>query len=384
MSISNIAARGDFRPSTGIAAAGAGTGGVTAQLADPAAWDAAIAGFDGVVQEQLISFAANRWPALRLDPVLFSHAGAVVGGALIMVQPLPLGLGVVAISKWGPMLKDAGRRDADFLYRAMLDALITEYADRQRALISILPRPLYDRGAFEHAILAERGFKPGVRMAHPDRYVVNLTIDEAEQRKSLAQKWRYNLNKSEKAGLSFEHAGAEGLAEFDRLYRAMTDRKRFPDHSAYRTMPALLEGAEASRPQLFFVRHGAEIVAGAVIFTAGAHAEYLYGATTDAALPLRAGYFMHWHIIGWLRENTRASWYDLGGTEGFQGLHQFKRGLVGDAGAVAPIPAAVTYVSHWRPRLAGEAALAARDRMQAMRRSLVQWHVARRPQGSGQ
>ena len=44
----------------------------------------------------------------------------------------------------------------------------------------------------------------------------------------------------------------------------------------------------------------AERVAGAVIFKAGDRAAYLYGATSAAALELRAGYLLHFHIIGWL------------------------------------------------------------------------------------
>src|SRR5262249_30253953 len=145
--------------------------------------------------------------------------------------------------------------------------------------------------------------------------------------------WRYHLNKADKAGLSFEHAAAERLGEFTALYEQMVDRKKFPDHSAYDTVPALMAMPDAAlRPELFFVRHEGTIVAGAVIFKAGDRAVYLYGATSAAALELRAGYYLHWHIIRWLRDNTRADWYDLGGTDGFQGLHQFKKGMVGERG----------------------------------------------------
>ena len=91
------------------------------------------------------------------------------------------------------------------------------------------------------------------------------------------------------------------------------------------------------------MRKNGEVVAGAVIFTAGRTAAYLYGATNDDALPLRAGYFMQWNIIRWLRDNTRAEFYDLGGTDGFQGLHQFKKGLVGTEGLITPVPPICNY-----------------------------------------
>ncbi len=121
---------------------------------------------------------------------------------------------------------------------------------------------------------------------------------------------------------------------------------------------------------MFFVRHEGEVVAGAIIFKAGDTAVYLYGATNARALPLRAGYFLHWHIIRWLRDNTDAKWYDLGGTDGFQGLHQFKKGMVGDAGAIEPVPPVMNYASHTKVRVFATLAYWARDRMQHVRRWL--------------
>jgi hypothetical protein len=151
----------------------------------------------------------------------------------------------------------------------------------------------------------------------------------------------------------------------------MLDRKKFADHSAYATLAGLMAMAnDALRPELFFVRHDGEVIAGAVIFKAGDRAVYLYGATNDRALPLRAGYFMHWHIIRWLRDNTRARWYDLGGTDGFLGLHQFKKGMVGTRGVIQPVPPVANYAAHAWPRFVGNAAFAARDTLQKLRRDI--------------
>ena len=74
------------------------------QIVSGPEWDRAIAGFDEVCQEQLHVFATARWPAVRQEPVIFTANGQVVGGSLMMVQKLPLGIGHIAVSKWGPML----------------------------------------------------------------------------------------------------------------------------------------------------------------------------------------------------------------------------------------------------------------------------------------
>lgn len=344
----------------------------------PAAWDAAIAGFDDVCQEQLLVFAAARWPGVVQEPLLFMEGEQVVGGCLVMVQPLPLQLSAIAVAKWAPMLARSGRPDALLVYSRMIDLMVAEYAERRRMMLSVLPRASLGPRNEQYEHLIGRGFTPGATLLFPDRYIVNLRLSDEEQRRSFHQKWRYHLNKAEKAGLGFERAEPSRRAEFDALYRQMVDRKKFPDHSAYGTVPALLEIADpALRPELFFVRHQGEVVAGAVIFKAGDRAVYLYGATSAEALELRAGYFLHWHIIRWLRDNTQARWYDLGGTDGFQGLHQFKKGMVGERGVIAPVPPVANYAAHLWPRLLGEAAFAGRELAHRLGRQLDRWRPDR-------
>lgn len=333
-------------------------------------WDTVAAGFDGVCQEQLFTFAQKRWPDVAFEPLVFRINGAIVGGVLMMIQPLPLRLGAIAVSKWGPILKDTNAKNRDSVYASIIEALVARYDGERKLLISILPRASQGPGNAEYDHLIGRGFKRNSQIDFPDRYVVNLRLDDEALRKSFAQKWRYHLNKAMKQNLSFEYAPASERPAFDTLYRAMTGRKGFADHSAYDDTVADLMAMEndALRPELFFVRENGELVAGAIIFKAGDVAVYLYGATNDRALPLRAGYFLHWHIIRWLRDNTSANWYDLGGTEGNQGLHQFKKGMVGSAGFIAPVPPVANYSSHFLPALTGNLAFSAREVAIAIRK----------------
>ena len=328
----------------------------------PAEWDGAVAGFDEICQEQLSAFAAARWPGVVQEPLLFLRGDEVVGGCLVMVQPLPLRLGAIAVAKWAPMLRHADSPDAAETYRQMIDALCAEYGGRRGMMLSVLPRAALSTENHDYAHLLSRGFRQGAKLLFPSRYIVNLRLTDTEQRQSFQQKWRYHLNKSERAGLTFERAAPDQLGAFDALYSQMVDRKKFPDHSAFGTMTELMAMPNATlRPELFFVCHGTEIVAGAIIFKAGDRAVYLYGATSAAALELRAGYFLHWHIIRWLRDNTPARWYDLGGTDGFHGLHQFKKGMVGERGVITPVPPVANYAARLWPRLLGEAAFAGRE-----------------------
>lgn len=348
------------------------------RVADGREWDRVIAEFDDLCQEQMSVFAGRRWPQAAQEPRLFLLDGEVVGGAMVMVQPLPLHLGKIAVSKWAPMLRHASRADARAIYAGMVDAMVEEYADRRGHMLSILPwaEVTPDNCAYEHLIA--RGFRRGSQLLFPNRYLVDLRLADSAQRQSFHQTWRRQLNKAEKAGLEFEHACPEAIGDFDTLYAAMSDRKQFADHSAYETVPDLMAIDDpALRPELFFVRHEGEVVAGALIFKGGDRAVYLYGATNERALPLRAGYFLHWHVIRWLRDNSRARWYDLGGTDGFQGLHQFKKGMVGEAGVIQPVPPVANYASRPLAYLAGNAAFAARDAAQHAKRIIGGWRNPR-------
>jgi len=78
-------------------------------------------------------------------------------------------------------------------------------------------------------------------------------------------------------------------------------------------------------------------------------AYYMFGATNDKALPVRAGYALQWAVLDKLRGTTR--WYDLGGAPE-PGLRQFKNGFVGKAGVVVTLPGEFHYAVGLRPTLA--------------------------------
>ena len=347
---------------------------LVAETISPEAWDLFASSFDGVVQEQTFAYAAARWPNSKKEALLFRLGPEIIGGVLVVVQALPLRLGAIAVCKWGPVFRDAGRADAHTLYGSMIDALVAEYATKRGIMLSVLPRAGTIAHSWQFDELMDRRFVRGSALLYPNRYFVRVGLSDVEQRRSLGQKWRYHLGKAEHTELSFELGEAERLGEFEALYAAMSDRKNFPELAAYETVaPLFAAEAAALRPKLFFVRHRGEVVAGAIIFTASDTAVYLFGATNDKALPLRAGYFLHWQIIGWLRDNTRAKWYDLGGTDGFLGLHQFKKGMVGSAGAISPVPPVANYAVRWQVLALGSLAFAARTVLHRSRWHLGNW-----------
>jgi hypothetical protein len=193
-----------------------------------------------------------------------------------MVRPLRMKLGQVAICKWGPLLKDETSDDVPMQHRLMTAALRQIYAGQRGMMLSIMPRaePAPDNSAWSN--LQTLGFRPGAELRYPARYLVNVRLDGDAAIRSLEQKWWYNLRQSFRHGLRFEAGEPQQLGEFDALYKAMSDRKRFADHSAYGSFDRFMEEiVPEARPRLFFVRKDGELVAGAVVFTCGRTAVYL-------------------------------------------------------------------------------------------------------------
>lgn len=367
----------EFEPKPALADGGEELPQLRAQHLSGPDWDGVIGGFDEVCQEQMYAFATAHWPGVACEPIVFHLDGQIVGGVLVMVQPLPLAVAHMAVLKWAPMLADAARDDGDAVRAAMVEMVLAEYSRTRRMMVSILLPASVAPTNPAYATLRERGFQRGPSLRFPNRYLVRVKLSDAEQRKSLHQKWRYHLNKAEKAGLMFERGSPADLGQFKALYEAMSDRKQFPDHSAYETIDALMTMDDPLRPELFFVRQDDDLLAGALIFKAGKRAVYLYGATNDRALPARAGYFMHWHIIGWLRDHTQTEWYDLGGTDGFLGLHQFKKGMVGEAGVIREVPPVINYADSRWAYLMGTGAYRVRDWLQYLRFHLLRWRSSK-------
>jgi lipid II:glycine glycyltransferase (peptidoglycan interpeptide bridge formation enzyme) len=151
-------------------------------------------------------------------------------------------------------------------------------------------------------------------------------------RKRLDQKWRNQLNRAEKNELTFDVSGSdEAYREFERLYEAMWQRKRFEtsvDVREFGRIQQLLSGPE--KMQTFIARKDGQAIAALVCSLLGDTAIYLLGATNDVAREQKAAYFLQWQAMMWLKERGARA-YDLGGIdpEANPGGYHFKSGFGG-------------------------------------------------------
>ena len=334
-----------------------------ARYVDRAEWDRFAADYSDTVSEQTSRFVESRWGSERTERVLLEHDGRIVGGAAVVLFRVPGTDRGLAIVKWGPIWRQKGCDTDPGRLDHCLRALKQEYVDRRGCFLSVLPHADPDHGDAKVSALKGLGFTPGAVLPYPDRYLVNVSLDQEALRASLAQKWRYNLKKSMKNGLDVKFVSAEdGYPVFMELYDQMVGRKQFHDSSAIATLEDLMASPEeAHRPVFILAYHDGRPTAGAVVSVSGERAVYLYGATDQRALRLKAGYALHWWIAEWLCGLEDVRWYDLGGSDGDQGLHQFKKGFCGSAGAIVPTPPAFDCAGSGVVNLMGRAVYVARD-----------------------
>ncbi|MGI9351687.1 MAG: lipid II:glycine glycyltransferase FemX [Rhizobiaceae bacterium] len=323
-------------------------------------WDDVVAGFKDVLHEQTSCFNELRWRPDQLERLMVFDGTNAIGGAVVRKVRIPVTNKKLAIIRWGPIWRKLGVSDSPETMRTVYEAIAAELSERQKCFVLLIPRADPTYNAQEAGILTSLGFKPGFQPESPERYFVNVDQNLDQLRANLSQKWRYNLKKAEKNGLTagFE-SGPEGLREFFNLYSTMVDRKKFFETTPIDTLRYLM-GVEHKelRPEILIVRKDGEPVAGAVLDCSGEQAVYLYGATNKEALRLKAGYFMQWEILRFLSGLSHIKWYALGGgTADNCSLHQFKRGLVGKNGVISSVPSYQHLADSASTELIGKAAV---------------------------
>lgn len=311
---------------------------------EPLDFDRILAGFDDTCFDQLATYRSGQWPG-RIHTFVSYRDGRPVGGAVLVAFAAPmLGRGVADL-RFGPFWRRHGEAPDPADHDAIVKQLIREFAVRRGHMLTIRPRPSPDYTRLESETLVANGFR---RRPAPDgaaRYLVDVTIPEAEQMRSLDAQWRLNLSVARDAGVEVVHDDSDpAIAAFQDMHRRMVQRRNIgivePTHligPMIRDLPAPM------KPRNFLAFHRGEPVAGAIVMNTGDTAHCVFGAREEKALALKAGHALQWEIVRSLGTQP-VRYYDLGGESGHEGLRRFKNGLAGAAGATIPLP---DEFDHW-------------------------------------
>lgn len=300
----------------------------------PPEWDRIIADFDDINLFQTAAFADGLRGERRMSHLLLRRDGVPVAGARVAIlKPPGLPTGIAYV-KFGPFWRRTGLPLDEDVYRAVVSAVVEEYAGRRGHMVSIFPRAHPQYQTLEERLLRDAGFVARSNVKGPITFLVNTSVSEKELRASLSQGWRHSLKRAERNQLDIQFRDpAEALPDFLALHDAMIARKQFIDREALHVLPAVFAQLPPACSRIVTASHQGKIVASAIVIVAGDIGYYLYGASADDALTLRAGYALHWRIARWLAERG-IGWYDLGTGFNNPGLRQFKQGFVGKSGVV--------------------------------------------------
>lgn len=300
----------------------------------PASWAGIVSQFADASIYQSWAYGAVRWGQKNLSHLTIYDDGKLLAAAQVRIIRTPLLRTGVAYVRWGPMCHLRNTPIDPLVARSMLDCLNSEYCKRRGLALIIIANAFQEceSGAVYLSAFRKSGFHRHLGLPSYRTHLVDLTPSNDGIRKRFDQKWRNQLNASERNSLELEvRRDLAGYHDFQRLYQIMCDAKQFATNVDVSEFGRIQEQlSKDHKMMVFLARRGGELVAALVCSQIGNSAIYLLGATTGHARELKASYYLHWQAMMWLR-GLGAICYDLGGIdpETNPGGYHFKSGFSG-------------------------------------------------------
>ena len=280
------------------------------------------------------------WTAERL---LFQEEGHPVAAASVLQRKLPhLPVSILYVPK-GPIL-DWTHAD---LVASILDEL-ERLARRRRALfVKIDPDLYYPDAAPAFSprpanapdiarLLESRGWRfSDDQIQFRNTVLLDLDRSEAELLAAMKQTTRRNVRLAARRGATIRQGAAADLDTFYRLYAETSQRQGFAIRPPAYYLDAWGSFLEAGLAHLLLAEVEAESVAGLMLFTFGATAWYIYGASSDRHRQQMPNQLLQWETIC-TAQAAGCTLYDLWGapdhldeSDPMWGVYRFKLGLGG-------------------------------------------------------
>ena len=283
-------------------------------MADKGMWTDVVARFDDTFLYQTWTYGAVRWGEKNLSHLVLRKGNSIVAAAQVRVVKPPLLRAGIAYVTWGPMWRVGGCEANPEVFRQMIRAMREEYACRRRLLLRLVPNELAEEGGVAKSFLEGEGFRRCALLPAYRTVLIDLRRTVDDLRKGLRGNWRRDLARAEQD--SFEIDQGAGLHLYDafcELYREMMARKRFIDYvdiDEFRRMQQELPSAH--KMGIMICRLKGKPLSAVVWSGIGKTALLLLAATSIEGRERKAGYYLKWQEILWLKRQGY-EWYDFGG-----------------------------------------------------------------------
>jgi lipid II:glycine glycyltransferase (peptidoglycan interpeptide bridge formation enzyme) len=294
-------------------------------------WNDVLAQFDDATIYQTHAYGTVRWGSDKLSHAIIRRNGEIVGAAQAIIYKVPLIPAGIAYVPWGPLWRKRGENASTDNLAGIIAGMKEEYCAKRGLLLRVAPCIVEEDDARRPSELFQNtGYVKDSKVKPYRTLMLDLTREPAEIRKKLDQKWRNQLNRSEKNGLELIEGTADDLYEvFLKLQKEMQDRKQYKPTVDYVEFGEIQEKLpESMKMHIVICKHEGVPVTATIGTAIGDRGIYLLGATGEAGMKQKSAYLSQWRMILWLKERG-CRWYDLGGIdpENNPGVYHFKVGM---------------------------------------------------------
>ena len=293
-------------------------------------WEQLLLEFDDATIYQTWSYGAIRWGQSNLSHIVIKHKGEIIAAAQLRIVKIPLLKAGIAYLPWGPMWQRKRQQVNIDVFQKIISALKEEYAIEQGLLLRIHPNVIEENSEAIVSILDKEGFQKKIKIKPYRTLLLDLSPTMPEIRKSFDQKWRNQLNRSEKNNLKIIKGNSDTLYQiFLDLQEEMHDRKKYipgVDYSEFRDIQKDLP--DPLKMIVLISEYEGKALTATVGSLIGDTGIYLLGATGNEGMKMKGAYLLQWHLIEMMKE-CGYKCYDLGGIdpEDNPGVYHFKSGI---------------------------------------------------------
>jgi lipid II:glycine glycyltransferase (peptidoglycan interpeptide bridge formation enzyme) len=294
-------------------------------------WNQVLAQFDDATIYQTHAYGAVRWGSDKLSHAIVRRNGEIVGAAQAIIYKVPLIPAGIAYVPWGPLWRIKGQDVSTDNLAGIISGLKDEYCTKRGLLLRVAPCIVEEGNECQLSELFQNTGYVKDGNATPYRtLMLDLSRESAEIRKKLDQKWRNQLNRSEKNNLEVIEGTSDDLYNvFLKLQKEMQDRKQYKptvDYVEFGKIQSKLP--ESMKMHIVICNYDGQPVTATIGAAIGDRGIYMLGATGDMGMKQKSAYLSQWKMITWLKDRG-CRWYDLGGIDpdNNPGVYHFKVGM---------------------------------------------------------
>jgi len=162
---------------------------------------------------------------------------------------------------------------------------------------------------------------------------LDLTRSEESLLAAMKPKTRYNIRLAARRGVTVRHGTLADLPDFYDMYAETGQRDGFIVRPPAYYHDAWGQFLEAGRAQMLLAEHEGQLLAGLILFTFGATAWYMYGASIGQRRDVMPNHLLQWEAIR-LAQRQGCTVYDMWGapdvldeSDRLWGVYRFKAGF---------------------------------------------------------